>query len=136
MFLRWIVSLVIYAVAILAVDQLFETFYIDGFLTALIASFVISILNIFVRPILVLLTLPITFVTFGFFLLVINAATLMLAQWVMGDAFVIDNFGIAFVGAIIISIITMILNRLIADTVTNLLETQGELTLCFYLDVN
>ncbi|HLS34666.1 MAG TPA: phage holin family protein [Bacillota bacterium] len=119
MFLRWIVSLVIYAVAILAVDQLFETFYIDGFLTALIASFVISILNIFVRPILVLLTLPITFVTFGFFLLVINAATLMLAQWVMGDAFVIDNFGIAFVGAIIISIITMILNRLIADTVTN-----------------
>src|SRR5690625_6246645 len=80
MFLRWIVSLVIYAVAILAVDQLFETFYIDGFLTALIASFVISILNIFVRPILVLLTLPITFVTFGFFLLVINAATLMLAQ--------------------------------------------------------
>src|SRR5690625_6138581 len=106
MFLRWIVSLVIYAVAILAVDQLFETFYIDGFLTALIASFVISILNIFGRPILVLLTLPITFFTVVLFLFVIYAATLMLSQSVMVDAFVIDNFGIAFFVVIFISFIT------------------------------
>src|SRR5690625_8046694 len=115
MFLRWIVSLVIYAVAILAVDQLFETFYIDGFLTALIARFVMSILNIFVRTILVLLTLTITFVTFGFFLLVINAATLMLAQWVMLQAIVIDNFVIAVVGALLMSIITMLLSFFISD---------------------
>jgi|SRR5699024_2216372 len=118
MFLRWILSLVIYAVAILAVDQLFDTFHIDGFTTALIASFVMSILNVFVRPVLVFLTLPITFVTLGFFLLVINAATLMMAQWIMGDSFVIDNFGIAIVAAIIISLITMILNRVITDTVS------------------
>lgn len=118
MLVRWILSLVIYAVALIAVDQLFDSFHIDGFTTALIASFVMSILNILVRPILILLTLPITFVTLGFFLIVINAITLMLAQWIMGDAFVIDNFGIAIVAAIIISLITMILNRVIVDTVS------------------
>lgn len=117
MFLRWFLSLVIYAIALLVVDQLFDTFYIDGFLTALIASFVMAILNVFVRPVLVFLTMPITFVTLGFFLLVINAITLMLAQWLMGDSFIIESFTTALIAAIMISLITMLLNRLIVDTV-------------------
>lgn len=115
--MRWILSIVVYAVALLAVDQLFDSFQIDGFLTAVIASVIISVLNIIVRPILVFLTLPITFVTLGFFLIVINATTLMMAQWLMGPEFVIDGFGIAILASIIISILTMLLNRLIVDTV-------------------
>lgn len=117
MLVRWILSLVIYAIALLAVDQLFESFTIDGFGNALLASLIISILNVIVRPILVFFTLPITIVTFGLFLIVINAITLMLTQWFMGDVFIIDGFLMAIIAAIIISIITMILNRLVVDTV-------------------
>lgn len=115
--IRWILSIIVYAVALLAVDQLFDSFQIDGFSTAIIASIIIAILNIIVRPILVALTLPITLLTFGLFLIVINAATLMLAQWFMEDSFIIDGFGIAILASIIISVLTMLLNRLIVDTV-------------------
>ncbi|GIO23897.1 phage holin family protein [Oceanobacillus sp. J11TS1] len=115
MLLRGIISLVLNAVALIAVAQIFDSFQLDGFGTALLASFILAILNIFVKPILVILTLPITVITFGLFLIVINAITLMITQALIGDAFVIDGFGTAFIASIVISFITMILNSLVRD---------------------
>lgn len=117
MLLRWFLSIIVYAVALIVVDQLFEAVFIDSFLTAVLASVVISALNLVVRPILVFFTLPITVITLGLFLIVINAITLMIAQWLMGDIFVIEGFGMAIIASIIISILTMLLNRLVVDTV-------------------
>lgn len=117
MLLRWLLSVIVYAVALMAVDQLFHAFYIDSFLTAIVASIIISLLNFIVRPILIFLTLPITIMTLGFFLIIINAFTLMIAQSIIGDTFVIDSFSMAIIASIIISIITMLLNRLVVDTV-------------------
>lgn len=114
-FLGWFTSVFLNAIALIAVAQLFASFYIADFKTALFASVILSVLNLFVRPILIVLTLPITIVTLGLFILVINAITLMLAQQFMGDSFVIDGFGVAFVASIIISIISMFLHRIVGD---------------------
>ncbi len=116
-FLSWFTSVFLNSVALLAVAQLFDSFYIADFKTALLASIVLSILNFIVRPILILLTLPITVLTFGFFILIINAITLMLTQKIMGASFVIDGFGVAFLASILISLISVFLNQLIGDTV-------------------
>lgn len=117
MLLRWFLSLFLNAIALIAVAQLFDSFHLEGFGTALFASFILSILNIIVKPILILLTLPITVVSFGLFLFVINAITLMIAQGLIGDSFVIDGFGIALIASIIISILNILLNQLVKDSI-------------------
>jgi|SRR5690625_4697701 len=115
MFFSWFTSVFLNAIALLAVAQLFESFYIANFQTALIASVVLSILNTIVRPILIILTLPITVITMGLFILVINTITLLITERLMGDQFVIDGFGVAFIASIIISILSMFLHRLVGD---------------------
>ncbi|WP_017187468.1 phage holin family protein [Alkalibacillus haloalkaliphilus] len=114
---NWLIAIVVNAVAILAVAALFDSFYVEGVGIAILASFILSILNVIVRPILVFFTLPITFLTLGLFLFVINAITLMIAQWMIGDAFVIDGFGWAIIAAIIISILNGLLQSLLKQVV-------------------
>lgn len=113
----WLLSLILNAVALIVVDQLFESFYLESFGTAILASLILSVLNIIVKPILILLTLPITFMTLGLFLLVINAVTLMLAQALIGSSFEIEGFGLAILAAIVLSLINLFLNRLVKDTI-------------------
>ncbi|WP_286164762.1 MULTISPECIES: phage holin family protein [Clostridia] len=114
--MRWLLSIVLNAVALIVVAQLFTSFHLEGFGTAVLASFILSILNILVKPILVILTLPITVLTLGLFLFIINAITLMMTQAVMGSSFDIDGFGTAVLAAIIISFINLLLNRLVQDS--------------------
>lgn len=114
-FISWFTSVFLNAIALMAVAFLFQSFYIADFKTALIASIVLSVLNFFVRPILLILTLPITIVTLGFFILILDAIILMISQSVIGDAFVIDGFLVAFVASIIISIISVFLHKIIGD---------------------
>lgn len=115
MFLRWFISIFLNAIALTVVAQLFESFYIESFGTALFASVILSMLNIFVKPLLIIFTLPITFLTLGFFLFVINAITLMITQSLMDASFVIDGFGTAIIAAIIIAVLNTLLNRLVKD---------------------
>ncbi|MEC5425393.1 phage holin family protein [Virgibacillus sp. C22-A2] len=117
MLIRWLISIILNAVALIVVAQLFDSFVLEGFGTALLASFILTILNIIIKPILVVLTLPITVVTLGLFLFVINAITLMITQTLIGASFVIDGFGIAIVAAIVISLINLLLTSLIKDSV-------------------
>ncbi|APC49118.1 phage holin family protein [Virgibacillus halodenitrificans] len=117
MVLRWLISLILNAVALLVVAQLFDSFQLEGFGTALLASFILAILNILIKPLLILFTLPITILTLGLFLFVINAVTLMITQALMDSSFVIDGFGIAILASIIISIINLVLNNLVKDSI-------------------
>ncbi|MEQ6388809.1 phage holin family protein [Bacillaceae bacterium S4-13-58] len=112
---RWILSLIINSVALIAVGQLFDAIHIDGFGTALLASLILSILNVIVKPILVILTLPITVLSLGLFLFIINAITLTITEMLLGTSFVIDGFGTAIIAAIIISILNLLLNALFKD---------------------
>jgi putative membrane protein len=78
----------------------------------LVASLLLGILNAFVRPILMLLALPLLVFTLGLFTLVINALLLYFVGVLMGSAFQVDSFGFAFLGALIISIVSIALNIL------------------------
>lgn len=77
-----------------------------------VASLLLGILNAFVRPILMLLALPLLLFTLGLFMLVINALLLYFVGVIMGPHFHVDSFGFAFLGAIIIGIVSIALNVL------------------------
>ena len=78
----------------------------------IIASLLLGILNAFVRPILMLLALPLLVFTLGLFTLVINALLLYFVGVLMGPYFQVDSFGFAFLGALIISVVSIALNIL------------------------
>lgn len=109
---KWLLSIIVNSIALIAVAELFDKFIIEDFGTAILASFILSILNLIVKPILILFTLPITILSLGLFLFVINAVTLYLTQSIIGDAFIIEGFGTAIIAAIIISIINTVLQSL------------------------
>ncbi|MFB6468597.1 phage holin family protein [Cytobacillus sp. Hz8] len=114
--MKWILGIVINAILFVALAGYFDhSFYLDGFSAALGASIVLSILNILVRPILILLTLPITIVTVGLFLLVINAITLVLTDSIMGSSFDISGFGMTLLVSIIMSIVNVIIQKVVFE---------------------
>ena len=81
----------------------------------LLTAAVLGILNAVIRPILIVLTLPFTVVTLGLFLFVINAAMLKLASALV-DGFQVDGFWAAVFGAIVLSIVSLVLNVFISDS--------------------
>lgn len=108
--LRWFVS----ALGLFLTAMIVPGIRVDGFGAALIAALVIGILNVLVRPILVLLTLPVTVVTLGLFLLVINGITLKLAAGLVAG-FRVDGWISAIIGSIVMTIITGIGNKLLKE---------------------
>lgn len=77
-----------------------------------VAAFLLGIFNTFLRPVLMLVSLPVLFLTLGLFTFVINAVLLYLVGWLMKPHFVVADFWSAFWGAIVITIIAGILNKL------------------------
>lgn len=113
--MKWLIGILINAVLFIALGGFFdESFYLSGFGAAVIASVVLSVLNILVRPILIILTLPITFITLGLFLFVINAVTLLITDGIMGSSFELAGFGTAFIVSIIMSIANIVIQSTFA----------------------
>lgn len=117
--MKWLIHLLVNTLILIVVAGYFESFYLSGIGAAFIASVLLSVLNIIVRPFLILLTLPVTFLTMGLFLFVINAITLMITQEIMGDAFKIDGFGSAILAAIVISLLHLLINQIIIKPLQN-----------------
>jgi putative membrane protein len=111
----WLASLLINTIALMVVAGYFDGFHIENISAALLASIMLSLFNVFLKPILVLLTLPVTIISLGLFLIVINAALLSLTAELMGDSFNIDGFGMALLAAIIISLLNMFLTNFILE---------------------
>lgn len=97
------------ACGLLLAAYLLEGVHLGGALSLLFAALVLCAVNAIVRPIMLLLTLPITVVTLGLFLLVLNGAMLGLAALLV-PGFVIDSFWTAVFGAIVISMTGMVAN--------------------------
>ena len=108
-----ILRLLISAVSVIVAAWLLPGVHIDGFMSALIVAIVIAILNVFLKPLLVILTIPITVITLGFFLLVINTIIILISSNVV-DGFYIDGFWWAFFFSILLSFISSLLG--IRDT--------------------
>ncbi|MEE4146358.1 MAG: phage holin family protein [Halieaceae bacterium] len=101
--------ILITACGLLLAAKLLDGLHFGGALSLLFAALVLGVVNAIVRPIALLLTLPITILTLGLFLLVLNGAMLGLAALLV-PGFVIDGFWTALLGAIIISLTGMVAN--------------------------
>jgi len=106
---RWLLN----AAALLLVAYLYPGVTVASFVAALIAALVLGLVNAIVRPILVLLTLPVTILTLGLFLFVINALMFWLAAEIV-QGFHVSGFVGALVGSILYSVITLVINWLVA----------------------
>jgi putative membrane protein len=105
MLLRWCLL----AMALLLVAHLYSGVVVNSFGSALLAAFVLGLFNTLVRPLLVLLTLPVTVLTLGLFLFVINALMFWGAASVL-DGFAVTGFGAALVGSVIYSLCGMVID--------------------------
>ena len=110
--LRLLIKWGLYAVALMFLAYLMPGISVQSFGAALIAAAVIGLLNAVVRPILILLTLPVTVVTLGLFLVVINALMFWLAGSVL-SGFAVDGFLWALMGAVTYSILGMLIDMVV-----------------------
>jgi putative membrane protein len=106
-----LIRLIANVLAILAAAYFLPGIQVSGGLALLVAGLVLAFVNALVRPILVLLTLPITLVTLGLFILVLNGFCLWLTAWLV-PGFEVHGFWTAVIGALIISLVSWLVNAL------------------------
>jgi putative membrane protein len=110
---RWIIQWILSAIALMLVSRIVPGFYINGgFKSALIAALVIGFLNATLGAALKFITFPLAILSFGIFLLVINAAMLLFASDLI-DGFTVAGWGPAFWGAAVLALLGMLI-RLVA----------------------
>ena len=115
--LIWILN----ALALIAVASYVPGIHVDGFASALIAAFFLGLVNTLIRPVLLLFTLPVTVVTLGLFIFVING----MLFWLVGSVlrgFVVDSFWHGMLGAVLYSIFTWALT----SAATQLMRSQNK----------
>ena len=118
-FLTWIVA----AVSLVITAKIVPGILVVSFPAAMLAAVVIGLVNAVVRPIITLLTLPLSILTLGLFLFVVNAVSLSLASWLAGAfsiGFSVNGFWPALFGAIVLSFVSGLIGRFVnADTLNS-----------------
>jgi len=109
--MNFIIRLLVNALAVMVSAYLLPGVRVKDFVTALILAVVLAILNLLVKPILVILTLPVTIITLGLFLFVINAIIILLASKLV-DGFKVDGFFWALIFSLILSLVSGIMNSI------------------------
>jgi putative membrane protein len=109
--MRFLARLFLNGIAILVAAQLVSGLHISTPVAGLVAGVFLGLVNALVRPVLLLLTLPLTLLTLGLFIFIVNSACLALTAALV-PGFSIDDFWSAFLGALIVSIVSWILNGL------------------------
>jgi putative membrane protein len=129
----FLLSLIINAVALLITAWVIPGIHLgaagphpttNDWVTLLIVALIFGLVNAVIRPILIVLSLPLEIITLGLFIFVINAFMLLLTSWIaqaMGLGFRVDKFLAALLGALIVSIVSFILSRALTRT----LKTQA-----------
>lgn len=108
---RLVLRLVLNCFALFFVMKLIPGIQIDNFTDLLVGTLILGLLNVFIRPVFILLTLPVTMLTLGLFTLVINGFMFYLAAHLV-EGFRVSGFGTAFVAALLYSVFSFILNML------------------------
>lgn len=104
--IRWILL----ALTLLFVAWLLPGVHLTGFPAALWAALVIGIINVFIRPILMIITIPINLITLGLFTFILNALLLMFTAHIV-PGFTVDGFWWALAGSLLISLVSVFINR-------------------------
>lgn len=107
--MNFILQLFISAISVIVASYILPGVHADSFLTALLVAAVLSFLNSVVKPIMIILTIPVTLISFGLFLIVINAFIILLADKLI-DGFEVRNFWWAVLFSLFLSFITSIFN--------------------------
>ncbi len=113
-----IVQILIIAVAVILTAAVLPGIQIKSFGTAILVAIVLALLNYFVSPVMVFLSIPITIITFGLFLFVINALIIMLASSLVGG-FKVDGFWWALIFSVVLSFVTYLLESILMPQVTS-----------------
>jgi len=108
--LRWILN----AVALMLIPELVSSVKVDSYTAALISAVLLGFVNAIIRPLLILITLPITILTLGLFTLVINALMFWAVSGLV-QGFVVPDFWTAFWGALLYSVLTWMVGLALAD---------------------
>jgi putative membrane protein len=112
--MRFLLKVVLSALGIMGISYLLaDNIQIKSFEYALLAALVIGFLNAFIRPIVRFLTLPITVVTLGLFLLVVNALMIMAADYLLGANFVVSSFWYALLFSLLYSLIGSLIEKFV-----------------------
>jgi len=109
--MNFLIRLLISALAAIITAKVLPGVHINNFTTAIILAIVLAILNLLVKPILILLTLPVTILTLGLFLLVINALIIMIASSLV-RGFKVDGFIWALLFSLVLTVVSGIMNSL------------------------
>ncbi len=112
--MKQIVKLVITAIAALLTSKLLPGVIINDWVDAVLLAAILALFNTFLKPIIVVLTIPVTIVSLGLFLLVINAGLVMLADYIL-PGFAVSGFWTALFFSIILTIITWLLEAIFLD---------------------
>lgn len=116
---RWLVTAIAVAAAVWLVPGIAVISTTESWVAIAIIGLALALIDMSVKPLLQLLSLPITCLTFGIFYLVVNTIMLYLAAWLSNEmfhiGFVIASFGSAFVAAIVISVVSAIMNGIVGD---------------------
>lgn len=99
-------NLVIHAIILVLMSYVMDGFYVDSLVSGLIIAFVLSLLNTYIKPVLELMSWPITFLSLGIFKLLINGFILFLADLIMGVHFEIDGALVTVFAAIVFSLLS------------------------------
>ncbi|WP_436516171.1 phage holin family protein [Ekhidna sp. To15] len=106
-----LVKILLSSVAVIIASYLLPGVYVDGFVTAVIIAVLLSLLNVTVKPLLILLTIPLTIFTLGLFLLVINALIILMADSIV-PGFEVQSFWWALIFSLLLSLINSLLSDL------------------------
>ncbi len=109
--MNFFLKLIITAVAVIVVSYLLPGVSVDGFFAAFIVAIVLSLLNVTVKPLLIILTIPLSILTLGIFLLVINAVMILLADSIM-PGFHVNGFWWALLFSLLLSLVNTLLTDL------------------------
>lgn len=107
---RWFIN----ALALMLVAYLYSGVQVSGIVAALIAALVLGLVNAFIRPLLVLLTLPVTILTLGLFIFIINAFLFWFVAEIV-DGFKVTGFMAALIGSLMFSVVSLVTSWLVSD---------------------
>jgi putative membrane protein len=113
--MKFLVNIIISALAVAISAFLIPGIQVEGLFGAIMVALVMAILNRFVKPVLAVLTLPVTVLTLGLFYLVINVLMVYLASWIIGPGFTVEGFFPALFFSMVLSVVNSLLDAMAGD---------------------
>jgi len=111
--MKFLLKIVTMALAIFLIAKVMAGVEVTDLSMALLVALLLVLINTYVKPVLIFLTFPITVVTLGLFLLVINAGIILLTSFLLKDGFKVDGFWVALLFSLVLSMLTALIDRII-----------------------